>query len=89
MNRRPFRRGIITGLLAPLAFVAATLYWIYRATGKIPFPVRRAAKDELTIGLIEPGEVPGHWQPWRDEIEPIVERAKSTIAQLVSDVRRD
>jgi hypothetical protein len=87
MNK-PFRQGMVAGFVAPVAFVAATLYWIYRATGRIPFPARRTTQAELTLRLIEPAEVPAYWQPWRDEIQPVVERVKSTVAQLLSDLRQ-
>jgi hypothetical protein len=87
MNR-PFRQGMIAGLLAPLALVAAALYWVYRATGKLPFPARRTAKGELTIRLIEPTEIPAHWQVWQNEIEPVVERVKSIVGQLLSELRQ-
>ena len=81
---RSFRQGALVGLLAPLAFLAAFALWIYRFTGRVPFPLRRTAEDELTLGLVEPGEVSSYWHDWRDELEPLVERIRSTISALTS-----
>ena len=79
---RAFRRGLFAGLIAPLAFVAALVFWIYRATLKVPFPVRRLEQSEVVIRLVDPDEVPAYWRPWRDELAPLFEGIQEAIAAL-------
>jgi len=57
-----FRRGFITGLLGPLAFLIALVTWIYRSTGKLPFPIKSEQEGELLVALVPPEEVQAHWQ---------------------------
>ena len=73
---RSFIKGMLIGILAPLAFVAAVVYWIYRHTAKVPFPTRRTADGELVVGLVEPGEVQTLWQRWTEELAPAFQRLR-------------
>jgi hypothetical protein len=85
---RPYRRGLAVGLLGPLAFAAGVLYWVYRYTHKIPFPVSEPGDGQLTIGLVEPSEVSTYWQPWRQSLygmrDKFVAMAKDLKAELES-----
>ncbi|MHB1294988.1 MAG: hypothetical protein ACYC4R_08305 [Anaerolineae bacterium] len=80
---RSFKQGLFVGVLAPLAFLAGVVIWIYRFTNKVPFPVQRPAVGELTIRLIDVEEVPLYWQGWKRELEP----AWLKIKALIEDVR--
>lgn len=71
---KSFRSGVLAGILAPLAVLAGAVFWIYRFTGKVPFPVRREQEGELVVGLVPPGDVPTYWQHWKAEIMPIVDK---------------
>ncbi|MBM3187250.1 MAG: hypothetical protein FJZ90_00830 [Chloroflexi bacterium] len=84
---RSFARGVLTGALAPVAFVAGTVYWIYRFTRKVPFPVRRAQEGELVVGLVDPQEVPAYWQRWRAELEPLWARVQAVTRELKESYR--
>lgn len=76
---RGFRRGVATGFLAPVAFVGGLIYWIYRFTSQVPFPMRRADEGEVVIKLVDPDEVPGHWQQWKEDMEPIISRVRHVL----------
>jgi len=78
-----FRRGFITGLLGPVAFLVALVAWIYRSTGRLPFPVKSENQGELIIALVPPDDVNTHWQVWRQELGPAVIK----IRELVEDMR--
>ncbi len=78
-----FRRGFITGLLGPVAFLVALVAWIYRSTGKLPIPVKSEAPGELRIALVAPEDVNMHWQVWRQELAPAVTK----VRELYEDVR--
>jgi hypothetical protein len=69
---KPFRRGLVAGILAPLFFLGAILLWIFRATRRVPFPVRRIEQGEVAIRLVSPEQVPALWQPWKLELEPLL-----------------
>lgn len=81
--RKSFRQGMFVGVLAPLAFLAGVVIWIYRFTNKVPFPVQRPAVGELTIRLIDVDEVPLYWQGWKRELEP----ARLKIQALIEEVK--
>jgi len=82
MNR-PFVRGILAGILAPLLVLAGIVGWVYRQTGKVPFPVRREGEDEVVIGLVEPQDVPSYWEQWKAELQPLLD----VVATLGRDLR--
>jgi len=67
----------MTGLLGPIAFLAALVMVIYRATGKVPFPVKGEAPEELVVTLVPPEEVGAHWRVWRQELAPAVARVRA------------
>jgi hypothetical protein len=71
---KTYRRGLMVGLLGPLVFAGGILYWVYRYTHKIPFPVSSPAQGELVIGLVEPSEAPGSWAPWRQALLQVRDR---------------
>ncbi len=77
--RSSFRQGVCTGLVGALAFLGGVVYWIYRATGQVPFPVSRATPGELTIKLVAPEEVPLYGQRWKTELAPVAERWRALI----------
>jgi hypothetical protein len=80
MNRS-FKQGVFVGILAPLAFLAGIVYWVFRFTGQIPFPVRRPVEGELAIKLVDPVEVPAYWQHWKKELEPILDKYRALIEE--------
>jgi len=71
--RRSFSRGVFVGVLAPIAFVAGVVYWVYRYTQKVPFPTRRTDDGDLVLSLVEPEAVPGYWAQWREELAPLLD----------------
>ena len=78
-----FRRGFLTGLLGPLAFLVALVAWVYRSTGRLPFPAKSEHEGELVIALVPPEEANARWQAWRQELAP----AWAKIRELYEDVR--
>ena len=84
---KPFRRGLTVGLLGPLAFVVGLLYWVYRSTKKIPFPVSTPADGQLTIGLIEPSEVSTYWGPWRQSLGEVREKFVEVAKEIKGGMR--
>ena len=83
---RGFKRGLATGFLAPVAFVAGVVYWIRRFTGQVPFPVWSAEEGEVVVRLVDPDQVPGLWQQWKEGLEPVVSRL-SRAAELAKAER--
>lgn len=79
---RSFFKGLIVGLLGPLAFVAGLAYWTYRYTRKVPFPVGRPEEDAVTLKLVYPEEVPAHWQHWKAELQPLWEGLRAFITEI-------
>lgn len=77
MNRS-FIRGVLVGLLAPLAFLAALVLWVYRYTGMVPFPSRRSDEGEVAIRLMPPQAVPQQARAWREGLDPLI----STICRI-------
>ncbi|MEA3406530.1 MAG: hypothetical protein U9R48_00430 [Chloroflexota bacterium] len=78
MNK-PFRRGVLAGILAPLAFLAGIVFWIYKATGKIPCPTQRLEEDGVAIRLVKPDRVAEYWDAWQEELRPIFDRIYSLV----------
>jgi len=83
---KPFRKGLVVGLLGPLAFAAGVLYWVYRSTHKIPFPISAPAEGQLVISLVEPSEVSSYWQPWRQSLCDVRNRFVSLAREIKSDL---
>jgi hypothetical protein len=81
---KSFRSGLLAGVLAPVVVVASAVFWVYRFTGKVPFPVRREQEGELVVGLVNPSEVPTYWQRWKAEIMPIVDKLCELGSQVGS-----
>lgn len=73
MNRS-FRRGMLLGTMGPLALIGGIVCWIYRHTGKVPFPIRRIDEGEVAIRLVDTDEVPAYWQQWQEELQPLLDR---------------
>lgn len=86
MNRS-FRQGVFVGVIGPLAFVAGIIYWVFRATRKVPFPVERPEEGAVVIRLVEPEEVPLYWARWRAELAPVVSRLMGVIRELIAQCR--
>lgn len=86
---KPFRKGLTIGLLGPLAFAVGVIYWVYRATKKIPFPVSTPADGQLVIGLVEPSEVSSYWAPWRQSMSQVHERFVSLAQELKSSMENE
>lgn len=82
--RNSFRQGVFSGLVGALALLGGVVYWIYRATGQVPFPVGRPGPGELTLKLVTPEEVPTYWQRWKAELVPVVERWRALVETLKS-----
>lgn len=70
MNRS-FKRGLLSGVFGAIAFIAGVVYWVYRFTGRVPFPVRRTGEGEAVIALVPPSEVSAHCQQWCVELAPL------------------
>jgi hypothetical protein len=85
--RSTFRQGVFSGLVGALALLAGVVYWVYRATGRVPFPVSRPAPGELTLKLVAPEEVPTHWQTWKAELAPAIDRWRALV-ETVRSLRR-
>jgi hypothetical protein len=68
---KSFKSGILMGLVGPLAFLTGSVYWVYRYTRKVPFPIRRSGEGEIIVRLIEPSQVPAYWEVWKQELAPL------------------
>ena len=73
MNKS-FGRGVLAGILAPLAFLAGVIFWIYQATGKVPCPAQRLEEEGVSIRLVKPDRVPEYWEAWQEELTPVFDR---------------
>ncbi len=73
MNR-PFRRGMLAGILAPLFFLAGIAFWVYQATGKIPCPAQRLEEEGVAVRLVKPDRALGYWEKWQEELLPVLDR---------------
>ena len=73
MNKS-FRRGVLAGILAPLAFLAGVVLWIYKATGKVPCPAQRLEEEGVSVRLVAPDRVFEHWEEWQAELAPVFDR---------------
>lgn len=73
MNR-PFRRGVLAGVLAPLFFLAGIVFWVYQATGKIPCPAQRLEEEGVTLRLVEPHHALEYWGEWQEELLPVLDK---------------
>jgi hypothetical protein len=67
----------MAGIVTPLLFVGAILVWVFRATHRVPFPVRRIEEGEVVIRLVSPEQVPTLWRPWKQELEPLLAAAQA------------
>jgi len=83
---RSFRQGVLVGILAPLGVVTGVVFYVYKATRKVPFPVRRAEEGELAIRLVEPDKILTYWQQWQEDLEPILDRL-SILIKVASERR--
>ena len=79
---RSFKQGVVMGILGPLVFLGGIVYWVYRYTKRIPFPVRRTEAGEVAVRLVEPEEVPTYWQQWKEELAPLFDRLVILVAEL-------
>jgi len=85
MNKS-FVKGMLAGILVPLMFVGAVIYWVHKLTSKVPFPVDRPAEGQLTWGLVPLEEVPDRWESWEPTIAPLRQRIYAQIAQARATV---
>ena len=67
MNRS-LVRGVLLGIVGPIAFIAAIALWVHRFTGKVPFPVSKPADGELLWKLVPPEQVPGLVERWKKDL---------------------
>ena len=86
---KPFFRGLVIGLLGPCAFVGGILYWVHRATRKVPFPVSMPGHGELVIGLVEPSEVRTYWEPWRQSLLEVRDKFVAAAKELKTDLGQE
>jgi len=84
-----FKQGILIGVFAPLAFLAAVAVWIYRYTGRVPFATKRTKEGEVTLRLVDPEDVPGYWQGWRRELDPLITGIREFVDELRRQARGD
>jgi hypothetical protein len=83
---KSFIKGVFTGLLVPLMFLGAAIYWVHKLTSKVPFPIDRPAEGQLTWGLVPVEEVPEHWERWEPVVAPLRSRIYASIAQTRATV---
>ncbi len=86
MNKS-FRQGVFIGVIGPLAFLVGVVYWIFRATRKVPFPVERPEEGAVIIRLVEPEQVPVYWEQWQAELSPVISRLVNTVRELIAQCR--
>ena len=79
---RPFRQGVLAGVFAPIAFVAAFCWWTLRFTGRLPMPLVDDDDSALTLKLVAPEQVPDIWQQWRLKLEPLWARIRAMLETL-------
>lgn len=90
MNKS-FIKGVLTGILVPFMFLCAIVYWVHKLTGKVPLPIDRPAKGQLTWGLVTVEDVPAYWERWEPVLAPLrrriyagIARARATVLGLIA-----
>ena len=81
MNRSLIK-GILLGLLGPLAFIAAIVLWVHRFTGKVPFPVSKPADGELLWRLVPPEQVPGLVDRWKKDLHGVLIKLQKAVVEI-------
>jgi hypothetical protein len=85
MNRS-FMKGFVLGLLGPLAFIAAVVYWVHRFTRKVPFPIAKPAEGELLWKLVSPEEVPGLVDRWKKDLHGVLSKLQKAMNEIRDQV---
>lgn len=85
MNRS-FMKGLVLGLLGPLALIAAVALWVHRFTGKVPFPVAKPAYGELLWKLVAPEEVPGLIERWKKDLHVVLNKLQKAMNEIRDQV---
>lgn len=81
MNRS-FMKGLVLGLLGPLAFIAAVVVWVHRFTRKVPFPIAKPAEGELLWKLVSPEEVPGLIDRWKKDLHVVLSKLQKAMNEI-------
>jgi hypothetical protein len=81
MNRS-LMKGLVLGLLGPLAFIAATVFWVHRFTRKVPFPIAKPAEGELLWKLVAPEEVPGLVDRWKKDLHVVLSKLQRAMNEI-------
>ena len=79
---RSFMRGLLVGILGPIAFVGAVVLWVYRFTGKVPFPVSKPAEGELLWKLVPPDQVPGLVDRWKKNLHGALSKLQKAMNEI-------
>jgi len=81
-DSKSFARGCLVGILGPLAFIAAIALWVYRFTGKVPFPVSKPAEGELLWKLVPPKEVPNIVDQWKKNLHSALSKLQKAVTEI-------
>ena len=81
MNRS-FLKGVLLGVIGPVAFIAAVVLWVHRFTGKVPFPVSKPADGELLWKLVPPEQVPSLVDHWKKDLHDTLSKLKNTVNEI-------
>ncbi|MCE5259301.1 MAG: DUF3042 family protein [Chloroflexi bacterium] len=82
MSNKSFTKGFLLGLIGPLAFIAASVLWVHRFTGKVPFPVSKPADGELLWKLVPPEEVPSLYERWKKNLHGSLSKLQKAIVEI-------
>jgi hypothetical protein len=85
MNRS-LMKGLVLGILGPLAFIAAVVFWVHRFTRKVPFPVSKPADGELLFKLVTPEEVPGLVDRWKKDLHGVLSKLQKAMNEIRDQV---
>jgi hypothetical protein len=81
MNRS-FMKGFVLGVIGPLAFIAAVVFWVHRFTRKVPFPITKPADGELLWKLVSPEEVPGLIDRWKKDLHVVLNKLQKAMIEI-------
>jgi len=85
MNRS-LVRGVLLGIVGPIAFIGAIALWVHRFTGKVPFPVSKPADGELLWKLVPPEQVPGLVERWKKDLHGALSKLQKALVEIRDQV---
>jgi hypothetical protein len=84
-----FASGFLTGLVAPLAAIAATVLGIRLITGKFPFLGQvgqgEGGERQLALQLVPPDQVKGLWEEHKHTFGDDLEKLRADVQAMTKE----